>query len=116
MGSVPNVGLMAQAAEEYGSHDKTFKAPGNGTIRVVDASGKTLLEHKVEEGDIWRDVPGEGCADSGLGQAGGESRQGHRSPGDFLVGQDQGARCAVDHEGRNLLERSRYARASTFGL
>jgi isocitrate dehydrogenase len=54
MGSVPNVGLMAQAAEEYGSHDKTFKVPGNGTIRVVDASGKTLLEHKVEEGDIWR--------------------------------------------------------------
>ena len=54
MGSVPNVGLMAQAAEEYGSHDKTFKAPGYGTIRVVDASGKTLLEHQVEEGDIWR--------------------------------------------------------------
>ncbi|MGZ8421575.1 MAG: NADP-dependent isocitrate dehydrogenase [Nitrospira sp.] len=54
MGSVPNVGLMAQAAEEYGSHDKTFKTSGNGTIRVVDASGKTLLEHKVEEGDIWR--------------------------------------------------------------
>jgi isocitrate dehydrogenase len=54
MGSVPNVGLMAQAAEEYGSHDKTFKASGNGTIRVVDASGKILLEHKVEEGDIWR--------------------------------------------------------------
>ena len=54
MGSVPNVGLMAQAAEEYGSHDKTFKAPGNGTIRVVDASGKSLLEHKVDEGDIWR--------------------------------------------------------------
>ncbi len=54
MGSIPNVGLMAQAAEEYGSHDKTFKAPGGGTIRVVDASGKTLLEHKVEEGDIWR--------------------------------------------------------------
>src|SRR5438094_3291356 len=54
MGSVPNVGLMAQAAEEYGSHDKTFKAPGNGTIRVVTASGKALLEHKVEEGDIWR--------------------------------------------------------------
>ena len=54
MGSVPNVGLMAQAAEEYGSHDKTFKAPGNGTIRVVDAAGKVLLEHQVEEGDIWR--------------------------------------------------------------
>ena len=54
MGSVPNVGLMAQAAEEYGSHDKTFKVPGNGTMRVVAASGKTLLEHQVEEGDIWR--------------------------------------------------------------
>lgn len=54
MGSVPNVGLMAQAAEEYGSHDKTFKAPGNGTIRVVTTSGQTLLEHAVEEGDIWR--------------------------------------------------------------
>ncbi len=53
-GSVANVGLMAQAAEEYGSHDKTFKAPGNGTIRVVDASGATLMEQSVEEGDIFR--------------------------------------------------------------
>lgn len=50
MGTVPNVGLMAQAAEEYGSHDKTFKAPGNGTIRIVDAAGNTLHEHKVEAG------------------------------------------------------------------
>lgn len=54
MGSVPNVGLMAQKAEEYGSHDKTFEAAGNGTIRVVDASGKALLEQKVEQGDIFR--------------------------------------------------------------
>ncbi|MBI5889051.1 MAG: NADP-dependent isocitrate dehydrogenase [Nitrosomonadales bacterium] len=54
MGSVPNVGLMAQKAEEYGSHDKTFEAAGNGTIRVVDAAGKTLLEQKVEQGDIFR--------------------------------------------------------------
>ena len=54
MGTVPNVGLMAQKAEEYGSHDKTFEAPGDGTIRIVDASGKTILEHAVEEGDIWR--------------------------------------------------------------
>ncbi len=54
IGSIPNVGLMAQKAEEYGSHDKTFQAPGNGTIRVVDASGATLLEQKVEEGDIFR--------------------------------------------------------------
>jgi isocitrate dehydrogenase len=54
IGSVPNVGLMAQKAEEYGSHDKTFEAAGNGTIRVVDAAGKTLLEQKVEQGDIFR--------------------------------------------------------------
>ena len=54
MGSVPNVGLMAQAAEEYGSHNKTFVAPGAGIIRVVDEAGKTLLEHTVAEGDIWR--------------------------------------------------------------
>ncbi|UCF36103.1 MAG: NADP-dependent isocitrate dehydrogenase [Acidobacteriota bacterium] len=54
MGSVSNVGLMAKKAEEYGSHDKTFTAPGNGTIRVVDDSGQTLLEQKVEEGDIFR--------------------------------------------------------------
>ena len=54
MGSVPNVGLMAQQAEEYGSHDKTFIASASGTIRVVDASGATLLEQKVEEGDIFR--------------------------------------------------------------
>ena len=54
MGTVPNVGLMAQKAEEYGSHDKTFEIKGEGVVRVVDASGKTLIEHNVEEGDIWR--------------------------------------------------------------
>ena len=54
MGSVPNVGLMAQAAEEYGSHNKTFEIQGKGTVRVTDASGKILLEHAVEQGDIWR--------------------------------------------------------------
>ena len=54
LGSVANVGLMAQRAEEYGSHDKTFASPGNGTIRVVDASGTTLMEQRVQEGDIFR--------------------------------------------------------------
>jgi len=54
MGSVPNVGLMAQKAEEYGSHDKTFQAAGNGAIRVVDADGNVFMEQKVEEGDIFR--------------------------------------------------------------
>lgn len=54
MGSIPNVGLMAQKAEEYGSHDKTFQMDGSGMVRVVDKSGKTLMEHKVETGDIFR--------------------------------------------------------------
>jgi len=54
MGTVPNVGLMAQKAEEYGSHDKTFEIPSNGVVKVIDASGATLLEHTVEAGDIWR--------------------------------------------------------------
>ena len=54
MGSTPNVGLMAQKAEEYGSHDTTFEAPDEGTIRIVNGSGKKLIEHEVEQGDIWR--------------------------------------------------------------
>jgi isocitrate dehydrogenase len=54
MGTTPNVGLMAQKAEEYGSHDKTFEIAAPGTVRVVDASGTTLLEHEVAEGDVWR--------------------------------------------------------------
>ncbi|QIQ06189.1 NADP-dependent isocitrate dehydrogenase [Streptomyces liangshanensis] len=62
MGSVPNVGLMAQAAEEYGSHDKTFEIPATGTVRVVDAAGAVVLQHAVSAGDVWRmcqtkDVP-----------------------------------------------------------
>ena len=54
MGSVPNVGLMAQAAEEYGSHDKTFRIAGDGVVRVIDEHGTVLLQHPVKAGDIWR--------------------------------------------------------------
>jgi isocitrate dehydrogenase len=54
MGTVPNVGLMAQKAEEYGSHDKTFEIPTDGTVSVIDNNGTTLIQHKVEAGDIWR--------------------------------------------------------------
>jgi isocitrate dehydrogenase len=54
MGNVSNVGLMAQQAEEYGSHDKTFEIGASGTVRVLDADGKALMEHRVEQGDIWR--------------------------------------------------------------
>ncbi|MDO5493901.1 MAG: NADP-dependent isocitrate dehydrogenase, partial [Nesterenkonia sp.] len=54
LGTVPNVGLMAKKAEEYGSHDKTFQIPEDGTVQVVDSSGTVLMEHQVESGDIWR--------------------------------------------------------------
>jgi len=54
MGSVPNVGLMAQKAEEYGSHDKTFQIPADGTVRVTDEAGNVVFEHAVQTGDIWR--------------------------------------------------------------
>ena len=54
MGTVPNVGLMAQKAEEYGSHDKTFELSADGTMQIVDANGNVLIEHTVEQGDIWR--------------------------------------------------------------
>ncbi|WP_221585335.1 NADP-dependent isocitrate dehydrogenase [Microbacterium sp. G2-8] len=54
MGTVPNVGLMAQKAEEYGSHDKTFEIPQAGTVRVVNGAGETIFDHEVDEGDIWR--------------------------------------------------------------
>ncbi|OIQ28969.1 MAG: isocitrate dehydrogenase (NADP(+)) [Bacteroidetes bacterium MedPE-SWsnd-G2] len=54
MGTVPNVGLMAQKAEEYGSHDKTFEIPSNGTVSVISTEGETLIQHNVEAGDIWR--------------------------------------------------------------
>jgi isocitrate dehydrogenase len=62
IGTVPNVGLMAQAAEEYGSHDKTFEIPADGTVRIVNSADETVLEHDVQAGDIWRatqtkDVP-----------------------------------------------------------
>jgi isocitrate dehydrogenase len=74
MGSVPNVGLMAQAAEEYGSHDKTFEIDAPGTVQVVDGSGTVLLEHDVEAGDIWRacqtkDVPIRNWIELAVGRA-----------------------------------------------
>jgi isocitrate dehydrogenase len=54
MGSVSNVGLMAQKAEEYGSHDKTFEIAADGAVKVIDSNGNVLMEHQVEKGDIWR--------------------------------------------------------------
>ena len=68
MGTTPNVGLMAQKAEEYGSHDKTFEITEAGTVRVVDDDGTTLLEHEVAPGNL-ADVPDQGRGDPGLGPA-----------------------------------------------
>ena len=110
MGSVPNVGLMAQAAEEYGSHDKTFKAPGNGTIRIVDASGKTLLEHKVEEGDIWRACQVKDAPIQDWVKLAVNARQGDRRSGGVLAGQGPCARCRVDQEGECVSAEARYDR------
>ena len=85
MGSVPNVGLMAQQAEEYGSHDKTFEVPAGGTVRVVADDGKVLLERPVETGDIFRMCELQGRADPGLGQARRAPRAPHRHSGGVLA-------------------------------
>ena len=81
MGSVPNVGLMAQAAEEYGSHDKTFEIPAAGTVRVVARHGDALLEHEVNAGDIWRACQTKDVADPRLGEARRHPRPRDRRPG-----------------------------------
>ena len=71
MGTVPNVGLMAQKAEEYGSHDKTFEIPEDGVANIVDIdTGEVLLTQNVEAGDIWRMCHRQGRTDPGLGEAG----------------------------------------------
>ena len=102
MGNVANVGLMAQKAEEYGSHDKTFEAPAKGVIRIVDESGKTLLEQKVAPGDIFRACQVKGRPDSGLGQACGQSRSGKRLAGDLLARRASCTRCRDHQEGEQV--------------
>ena len=80
MGTVPNVGLMAQQAEEYGSHDKTFEIPEDGVANIVDlATGEVLLTQNVETGDIWRLCIVKDAADPRLGQAG--RHPWHATPG-----------------------------------
>ena len=86
MGSVPNVGLMAQKAEEYGSHDKTFEIPATGTVRLVDQAGNVVLEQAVAAGDIFRACQTKDAADPGLGQARRHPRPRHRRPGRVLAG------------------------------
>ena len=87
MGTVPNVGLMAQQAEEYGSHDKTFEIPEDGVANIVDvATGEVLLTQNVEEGDIWRMPVVKDAADPRLGQAGRHAGAQLRHAGGVLAG------------------------------
>ena len=86
MGTTPNVGLMAQKAEEYGSHDKTFEIAAAGTVRVVDSSGTTLLEHEVEAGDIWRACQTKDARDRATGSGSRSSARGRpASPAVFWL-------------------------------
>ncbi len=103
MGNVSNVGLMAQKAEEYGSHDKTFQIPADGTVRVVDSEGKQIFEHAVEEGDIWRmcqtkDLPMQDWVKLTVSRARATSQSGA-----FLAGRKPRPRCQPDQQGRRRL-------------
>ena len=101
MGTVPNVGLMAQQAEEYGSHDKTFEIPEDGVANIVDLdTGEVLLTQNVEAGDIWRMPSRQGRSDPRLGQAGRHpgAQLGHA--GGVLAGHRTSARERADQEGQ----------------
>ena len=110
MGTVPNVGLMAQKAEEYGSHDKTFEIAGDGTVRVVDAAGKTLHRARRRGRRHLAHVPGQGRAGPRLGQAGRDPRPRHRRAGGVLARREPRPRRPAHREGRTLPERPRHRR------
>ena len=101
MGTVPNVGLMAQQAEEYGSHDKTFEIPEDGVANIVDLdTGEVLLTQNVEEGDIWRMCHRQGRGDPRLGQAGRHARAQLRHAGGVLARPVTSARERAAQEGQ----------------
>ena len=111
MGSVPNVGLMAQKAEEYGSHDKTFEIPADGTVRVVDQAGTVLMEHTVEAGDIWRacqakDAPIRDWVKLAVTRA-----RATGAPAVFWLDAQPGPRRPAHREGERLPRRPRHRRA-----
>ena len=101
MGSVPNVGLMAQKAEEYGSHDKTFEIAGNGTVRVVDAAGKVAARAAGRAGRHLPHLPDQGRAHPGLGEAGRDPRPRHRHAGRVLARREARPRRADHRQGEN---------------
>ncbi len=107
MGSVPNVGLMAQKAEEYGSHDKTYEIPFSGTVEVTDAEGSILFSHPVEKGDLWR-MCHQRCPDSRLGEVGREPCPPVRYSRSLLARQGPSARRAADSAGQQIPPSTRY--------
>ena len=111
MGSVSNVGLMAQAAEEYGSHDKTFEIAAAGTVRVLDAAGDVLIEHDVEAGDIWRacqtkDVPVRDWVKLAVTRA-----RATGAPAVFWLDESRRPRRQPDRQGPRLPARARHRAA-----
>ena len=114
MGTVPNVGLMAQKAEEYGSHDKTFEIPEDGVANIVDIdTGEVLLTQNVEDGRHLAHASRQGRADPRLGQAGRHPGAQLRHAGGVLAGRGPSARERAAQEGQHLPEGSRHRRAST---
>ena len=113
MGSVPNVGLMAQKAEEYGSHDKTFEIPADGVVRVVSHQhGGVIFEHDGRRRRHLAHVPGQGRPDPGLGQARGDPGPRQRHPRRVLAGRSPGPRCPAHRQGAPLPGRPRHRLAS----
>ena len=110
MGTVPNVGLMAQKAEEYGSHDKTFEIAASGTVQVVHSNGSVLMSHDVEPGDIWRACQVKDLPVRDWGQTRGQPGESDSVAGHFLARCHPGARRPADREGRGLSWRSRHRR------
>ena len=99
-------GLMAQAAEEYGSHDKTFEATGKGVIRVIDGAGKELLQHEVEKGDIWRSCRTTDIAIKDWVKLAVNRARAVFNPRGILVEQGSGTRCADYCESESILKGS----------
>ena len=105
MGNVSNVGLMAQKAEEYGSHDKTYEIPANGRVRVVDTSGQVLLESRSRKRRHLARVSDQGPSDTGLGQPRCQPRANNRIHNHILAGRKQGTRQKLNRQSQYLFER-----------
>ena len=110
MGTTPNVGLMAQKAEEYGSHDKTFEIAAAGKVRVVDSSGTTLLEHDVEAGDIWRACQTKDAPVRDWVRLAVERARATGSPAVFWLDASRAHDSEILQEGRRLPRRPRHVR------